>query len=74
MIYYLRENSVFVSAVIYPVIPLGLCMFRMIPTTAHSQSDVDTTVAVFKKMKEDLNLDLTMGEGDLKKISKVYGK
>ena len=74
MIHYLRENSVFVSAVIYPVIPLGLCMFRMIPTTAHSQEEVDITVGVFKKMKEDLNLDLTMGEGDLKKIAKVYGK
>ena len=70
MIQYLRDNSVFVSAVIYPVIPLGLCMFRMIPTTAHSLEDVDTTVEIFKKMKEEINLDLTMGEVDLKKIAK----
>jgi glycine C-acetyltransferase len=74
MVNYLRENGVFVSAVIYPVIPLGLCMFRMIPTTAHSDAEVDETIAVFKKMTGDLNLDLAMGEGDLKKIAKVYGK
>lgn len=74
MVAYLRENGIFVSAVIYPVIPLGLCMFRMIPTTAHSDAEVDETIAVFKKMIDDLNLDLTMGEGDLKKIAKVYGK
>ncbi len=74
MVYYLRENGVFVSAVIYPVIPLGLCMFRMIPTAAHSDADVYETVAVFKKMKGDLNLGLVMGEGDLNKIAKVYGR
>lgn len=74
MVKYLRDNHVFVSAVIYPVIPLGLCMFRMIPTAAHSDEDVAQTIAVFKQMKEVLNLDLTMGEGDLKKIAKVYGK
>jgi glycine C-acetyltransferase len=73
MVHYLRENGVFVSAVIYPVIPLGLCMFRMIPTTAHSDADVEETVATFKNMKEELNLDLTMSSGDLKKIAKVYG-
>ena len=73
MVHYLRENGVFVSAVIYPVIPLGLCMFRMIPTTAHSHADVDETVGVFKKMREELKLDLIMGEDDLKKIAKVYG-
>jgi glycine C-acetyltransferase len=74
MVHYLRSHSVFVSAVIYPVIPLGLCMFRMIPTAAHSIDDVDETIDVFKRMKEELKLDLSMGEGDLKKIAKVYGK
>jgi glycine C-acetyltransferase len=74
MVHYLRSHSVFVSAVIYPVIPLGLCMFRMIPTAAHSIDDVDETIDVFRRMKEELKLDLSMGEGDLKKIAKVYGK
>lgn len=74
MVRYLRDNGVFVSGVIYPVIPMGLCMFRMIPTAAHSVEDVDATVEVFKNMREKLGLDLTMVESDLKKIAKVYGK
>jgi glycine C-acetyltransferase len=74
MVRYLRENGVFVSAVIYPVIPLGLCMFRMIPTTAHTDEEVDQTVAIFKRMRDELNLDLIMGDNELKQIAKVYGK
>ena len=74
MVKYLRDHGVFVSAVIYPVIPLGLCMFRMIPTAAHTQADVDETIDVFKRMRDELNLSLVVGEGDLKKISKVYGE
>ena len=74
MVKYLRDNGVFVSAVIYPVIPMGLCMFRMIPTTAHEVEDVDTTIDVFKNMREELGLDLTMVDSDKRKIAKVYGK
>ena len=74
MVRCLRENGVFVSAVIYPVIPLGLCMFRMVPSAAHTDKDVDETVAVFKKMREDLNLSLKMGDDEMSKIRKVYGK
>ncbi len=74
MVHYLRENGVFVSAVIYPVIPLGLCMFRMVPTASHTDADVDETIAVFKKMREDLNLSLHMGDDEMSKIEKVYGR
>ncbi len=73
MVYYLRENGVFVSAVIYPVIPLGLCMFRMIPTTAHTDEDVQTTISVFRKMRDELGLDLSMDGEDRRKVAKVYG-
>ena len=74
MIQYLRNHGVFVSAVIYPVIPLGLCMFRMIPTTSHTQEDVDATVRVYKNMRDELKLNLEMTEGDRKKVAKCYGK
>ncbi len=74
MVHYLRENGVFVSAVIYPVIPLGLCMFRMIPTAAHTEEDVQTTISVFKKMRDELGLDLSMDGEDRRKVAKVYGK
>jgi glycine C-acetyltransferase len=38
----LRENyGIFLSIVIYPVIPKGIILLRMIPTTSHTLSDVD---------------------------------
>ena len=73
MIHFLRDNGVFVSAVIYPVIPLGLCMFRMIPTTAHTDEDVDTTVSVFHRLRDELRLGLKMSEADRRKVAKIYG-
>jgi glycine C-acetyltransferase len=72
---YLREQKdIFVTAVIYPVIPLGLCMFRIIPTTSHTEEDVERTVAAFKDMRDDMNLNLAMTEDDRKKVNKLYGK
>ncbi len=47
MIVMLREQfGVFVSAVTYLVVPRGVILFRMIPTAAHSEEDVDLTVNV----------------------------
>ena len=74
MVKYLRDNGVFVTAVVYPVIPLGLCMFRMIPTVAHTEADIAETHAVFKKMREDLSLTLDLDENDREKVAKVYGR
>jgi len=60
MIVLLREQfGVFVSAVTYPVVPRGVILFRMIPTAAHSEEDVDRTVAAFGKMRDALKLDLS---------------
>lgn len=73
MVRYLRENGVFVSAVIYPVIPMGLCMFRMIPTAAHTDKDIDMTVDIFRQMKEEMNLNLEMTGSDEAKVNKAYG-
>lgn len=70
---YLRERGIFVTAITYPVIPLGLCMFRMIPTAVHEPEDVARTVEVFESMKSDLNLDLTIEKEDLVKVRKVFG-
>ena len=73
MVKFLRENGVFVSGVIYPVIPRGLCMFRMIPTAAHSTEDVDQTVEIYKRMRDELGLTLAIEGEDRKKVAKVYG-
>ncbi|HKJ85810.1 MAG TPA: pyridoxal phosphate-dependent aminotransferase family protein [Spirochaetia bacterium] len=70
---YLRERGIFVTAIVYPVIPLGLCMFRMIPTTSHKQEDIDETIRVFKQMRDEFGIDPTIAGEDLVKVKKVFG-
>lgn len=51
----LRENyGIFCSIVIYPVIPKGLILLRLIPTAAHSSEDVERTLAAYSEMGEKL--------------------
>ena len=51
----LRENyGIFCSIVIYPVIPKGLILLRLIPTAAHSPEDVERTLAAYSEMGEKL--------------------
>ena len=50
-----EEYHIFCSVVIYPVIPPGMVIFRVIPTAAHSMADVERTLAAFKDMKERLD-------------------
>ena len=52
----LRENySIFCSIVVYPVIPKGHIIYRLIPTAAHTQEDIDATLQAFSETKEKLN-------------------
>jgi glycine C-acetyltransferase len=51
----LRENyGVFCSMVVYPVVPKGVIMLRIIPTAAHSLEDVEYTIKAFSEVKEKL--------------------
>ena len=51
----LRENhNVFCSIVVYPVVPKGVLMLRLIPTASHTLQDVNDTIEVFKKIKTNL--------------------
>lgn len=51
----LRENyKIFCSVVIYPVIPKGEIIIRIIPTAAHSLEDVKYTLESFKAIKDKL--------------------
>jgi len=51
----LRENyGIFCSIVIYPVIPKGLILLRLIPTAAHSLDDVQRTLNAYSEMGEKL--------------------
>ena len=51
----LRENhSVFCSIVLYPVVPKGVIMLRLIPTAAHTLEDVEYTIEAFSKISSKL--------------------
>lgn len=51
----LRENyGIFLSIVIYPVIPKGIILLRMIPTTSHTLEDIDETLIAFEAIREKL--------------------
>ncbi len=51
----LRENyGIFCSIVIYPVIPKGQILLRLIPTAAHSLEDVQRTLDAYTQMAEKL--------------------
>jgi glycine C-acetyltransferase len=51
----LRENyNIFCSVVIYPVIPKGMIILRLIPTAVHTLEDVSETIAAFESVKEKL--------------------
>jgi glycine C-acetyltransferase len=51
----LRENfGIFCSVVIYPVIPKGMIILRLIPTAVHTLEDVKETITAFAAIKEKL--------------------
>lgn len=51
----LRNNyKIFCSAVIYPVVPRGVIMFRLIPTAMHSLEHVEYTLNAFGEIQEKL--------------------
>tara|TARA_A200000159_G_scaffold40703_1_gene37338 strand:+ start:2309 stop:3559 length:1251 start_codon:yes stop_codon:yes gene_type:complete len=51
----LRENyGIFCSIVVYPVIPKGLILLRLIPTATHTLEDVQITLDAFAGVREKL--------------------
>lgn len=56
LIYDLRENfDIFCSMVVYPVVPKGVIMLRLIPTAVHTLDDVKYTIESFQKIKANLS-------------------
>ena len=52
----LRENHhIFCSMVIYPVVPKGVIILRIIPTAAHTLEDVEETIKAFESIQEKLS-------------------
>lgn len=68
LIYDLRENfDIFCSMVVYPVVPKGVIMLRLIPTAVHTLDDVKYTIESFKKIKANL----AAGKYNVEKIVNV---
>ena len=60
----LREKfNIFCSIVVYPVIPKGLILLRLIPTTTHTNDDIEETLNAFESIREKLQ------NGTYKKLS-----
>lgn len=60
----LRENyGIFLSIVVYPVIPKGMILLRVIPTASHTFEDIDETLTAFEAIRTKLQ------DGTYKKMS-----
>lgn len=56
MVMDLRENyGIFCSIVVYPVIPKGHIIYRLIPTATHTQEDIEKTLTAFEETKKKLD-------------------
>ncbi|HLA54451.1 MAG TPA: aminotransferase class I/II-fold pyridoxal phosphate-dependent enzyme [Flavitalea sp.] len=56
MVMDLREHyHIFCSIVVYPVIPRGHIIYRLIPTAAHSLEDIELTLNAFEETKKKLD-------------------
>jgi glycine C-acetyltransferase len=67
---FLRDQSVFVTGVMYPVIPKNYVEFRMVPTASHQDEDIELTLEAFRKLRDEKKLDLSI---DWSGIEKLYG-
>ena len=55
----LRENyNIFCSIVVYPVIPKGHILLRLIPTSVHTEEDINETIEAFITVKHKLESKL----------------
>lgn len=53
LIFDMRENyNIFCSVVVYPVIPKGQIILRLIPTAAHTDEDIDLTLTAFSELRD----------------------
>ena len=56
LVFDLREvHRIFCSIVVYPVIPKGLILLRLIPTAAHTAQDIEETLVAFSAIKAKLD-------------------
>ena len=65
----LRENyKIFCSIVVYPVIPKGLILLRLIPTASHDINDINETLDAFSAIRDKL----VSGEYKMESLKLVF--
>lgn len=58
LVYDLREtHKIFCSIVVYPVIPKGMILLRLIPTAVHTSEDIEETIKAFQAIQIKLEAD-----------------
>ncbi len=63
MVMDIRENyNIFCSVVVFPVIPKGQIIFRLIPTAVHTDEDIQITLNAFEKTKKKLDAGIYQAE------------
>ncbi len=63
MVMDIRENyNIFCSVVVFPVIPKGQIIFRLIPTAAHTDEDTELTLKAFEETKKKLDAGVYQAE------------
>jgi glycine C-acetyltransferase len=50
------EKGIFISAVMYPVVPRGVMLCRLVPTASHTGEDIARTVKAFQEVRDELGL------------------
>ncbi|MBN2324352.1 MAG: pyridoxal phosphate-dependent aminotransferase family protein [Spirochaetes bacterium] len=56
---YMRdEQRIFVSGVMYPVVPKTVILLRLIPTAAHTDEQIERTLQGFKNLRDEFKLQL----------------
>jgi len=51
----MREKyNIFCSVVMYPMIPKGMILLRLIPTAAHTEEDIRETIHAFGEVQKKL--------------------
>ncbi len=66
----LRQNfQIFCSIVVYPVIPKGMILLRLIPTASHTLEDVEITLKAFSVASAKLKSGEYQGESMFSKIA-----
>jgi glycine C-acetyltransferase len=61
----LRTNfNIFCSMIVYPVVPKGVIMLRIIPTASHNLDDVQETIKAFEAIKGKLDSGIYKKAGE----------